>query len=432
MEWVVLGLFCAGLILCISLGCSILYALAAGLALFLLYGRRKGFSWKELLKMAAEGVRTVHNILIVFFLIGIMTALWRAAGTIPVIVLWASRLIRPSIFLLMTFLLNCAVSVMTGTSFGTAATMGVICSAMGAAAGADPVLTGGAILSGVFFGDRCSPVSTSALLVSTLTETDIYENIRHMIRSAFVPFALTGLLYLIIGFLHPGGGEIMDLEPVFSGTFRLNGISLIPAAVILILSCFRVNVKAAMTVSILAAVPVCLSVQNIPASELLRIALSGFHPEDPAAAAMVGGGGLLSMIRVAGIVCLSSSYSVIFQKTGLLEKLRAGISGVSHRTTPYVSVFLTSAVSSLIACNQTLAVILSHQLCREEYKDKEQLALDLEDSAVVMAPLVPWSIAGGVPLAAVGAPTAAITASFYLILLPAYRLLCSFLEKRKR
>ncbi|MBR5980715.1 MAG: TRAP transporter large permease subunit, partial [Firmicutes bacterium] len=160
MEWLTLGLFCTGLLVCLAFDAPVLYALAAGLVLFLLYGRYKKFSWTELARMAFDGVKSVRNILITFMLIGVLTAYWRAAGTIPVLVSAASGLIRPGVFLLMTFLLCCGVSLLTGTSFGTAATMGVICATMGQAMGISPVLAGGAILSGAFFGDRCSPVST--------------------------------------------------------------------------------------------------------------------------------------------------------------------------------------------------------------------------------------------------------------------------------
>lgn len=100
-----------------------------------------------------------------------MTALWRACGTIPYIICHAAKLLRPEVILLASFLLNCGISVLTGTSFGTAATIGVICMSMGVSEGANPLLLGGAILSGAFFGDRCSPFSTSALLVSELTKT---------------------------------------------------------------------------------------------------------------------------------------------------------------------------------------------------------------------------------------------------------------------
>ncbi len=430
VEWAVLGIFCASLLLCIALDASILYALAFGLILFLLYGRKRGFPWGELLRMALNGVKTVRNVLITFLLIGMMTAFWRAAGTIPVIVGYASGLIRPSVFLLMTFLLDCGVSFMTGTAFGTAATMGVICATMGAAMGMSPVLTGGAVLSGVFFGDRCSPVSTSALLVAAITDTDIYGNIRRMLKSALIPFLLSCLIYLLLGFAGTGGSAAIDLKALFSRSFRLSWVALIPAAAVLLLSLLRADVKLSMGAGILTAIPICLAVQNIPPAELLRIAAVGFYPRDAEVAAMVSGGGLLSMLKVAGIVCLSSSYSELFRKTGLLDGIRRRISAVSRKSTPYAAVLLTSAVSGLIACNQTLTILLADQLCKGEYDEKSRLALDLEDSAVVIAPLIPWSIAGGVPLASIGAPTAAILAAFYLFLIPLYRLVAGLRKNR--
>lgn len=187
MEMVTIISFCIVLILCIILNISILYALITGLMIFCIYGRLKGHTLKQLVSMIISGVKTAKNILLVFVLIGMLTALWRACGTIPMIICYAVRLIHPRSVVLMSFLLNCGVSVLTGTSFGTAATMGVICMTMAVSMGANPVFVGGAILSGVYFGDRCSPVSTSALLVSELTGTSIFDNIRHMLRTALLP-----------------------------------------------------------------------------------------------------------------------------------------------------------------------------------------------------------------------------------------------------
>lgn len=422
MEWLVLGLFCGGLILCLGLDVSILYALVAGLLLFLLYGRRKGFPWGELLKMALDGVKTVKNILITFLLIGVLTAMWRAAGTIPVIVCYAARLIRPGVFLLMAFLLNAGVSVLTGTSFGTAATMGVITATMGGVFGVPVVLTGGAVLSGVFFGDRCSPVSTSALLVAELTGTGIFHNIKRMVRTAFVPFLASCAVYGLLGLLAPHGGGTLDLAALFSRAFRLSPWAVVPAAVILVLSLLRVNVKLAMTASILSAVPVCLLLQGRAPTELLSIALSGFVAGDGEVAAMLNGGGVTSMLRVAAIVCLSSSYSVLFRRTGLLDKVKAAIARLAGRTSPFFAMLCTSALAGMIACNQSLTILLVHQLCQALRPDPSDLALDLEDTAVVVAPLVPWSIACAMPLSAVGAPAVSVLLACYLYLLPTWRL----------
>ena len=429
MEWLVLGLFCGGLILCLLLDVSILYALLFGLLLFLLYGRRKGFAWGELLGMALAGVKTVRNILITFLLIGVLTAFWRSAGTIPVIVCYAAKLIRPSVFLLMAFLLNAGVSVLTGTSFGTAATMGVITATMGGVMGVPVVLTGGAVLSGVFFGDRCSPVSTSALLVAELTQTGIFDNIRRMVKTALAPFLASCAVYALLGLLAPHGAGTLDLVSLFSREFSLSLWAAVPAAVILVLSLLRVNVKLAMTASILSAVPVCLWLQGRVPLELLETALTGFAAGDAQAAAMLNGGGITSMLRVGAIVCLSSSYSVLFRKTGLLDKVKGAIGRLAGRTGPFFAILATSALAGMVACNQSLTILLVHQLCRELHEDPSDMALDLEDTAVVVAPLVPWSIAGAVPLSAVGAPGISVLLACYLYLLPLWRLIRSKKER---
>ena len=445
MEWLILGVFSASLLICLGLNISVLLALGFGLALFLLYGRKKGFSWQELLGMAARGVLTVKNILITFLLIGILTAFWRAAGTIPVIVCYAAGWIRPSVFLLMTFLLNCGISVLIGTSFGTAATMGVICATMGNAMGMSPVLTGGAVLSGIYFGDRCSPVSTSALLIAAVTGTDIYGNIRRMLRTALVPFLVSCAIYLAAGAAgaavaagsagaSDAGASVigaLDLQGIFSRVFVLHWAALIPAVVIFALALCRVDVKIAMSASIACAIPLCLFLQHIPVPELLRAAVFGFFLQDPEVAAMVSGGGIVSMLRVAGIVCISSSYSDIFKQTGLLDGVKKAIASIGSKTASYTAAMVTSIAAGMIACSQTLTILLTNQLCSDLNPDKEQFAVDLEDSAVVIAPLVPWSIAGAVPLSAIGAPMSAILASFYLILLPLWRNALSLIEKRR-
>ena len=432
MDILVLVLFCMSLLLCVCIDISILYALLVGLFLFLGYGVKKGCSWPELLSVALSGVKTVKNILITFFLIGILTALWRGAGTIAAIVSYTSVMIRPSLFLLMAFLLNCLVSVLTGTAFGTAATMGVICATMAAAMEVDPVLTGGAVLSGVFFGDRCSPVSTSALLVAEITKTSVFGNIKKMLRTAFVPFLFTCVVYTGVGLMNKTTGEVPDLQALFRREFSLSGITLLPAVVILLLSLKQVNVKMAMVASIFAALPICVIVQQIPVMQLPQIMLKGYYAADPEVAVMLNGGGILSMLKVTAIVCLSSSYSSIFQKTGLLDRATQVVDSIAVKTTSYTATALTSVVASMIACNQTLAIMLTNQLCRQTQEEKERFAIALEDTAVVIAPLIPWSIAGAVPLASIGAPMQSIGFACFLYLLPIWRLVLEAVGKRGR
>lgn len=423
MDTAALALFCGILVVCVVGDISILWALAAGLVIFSAYAKWRGYSWKQLGRMILSGVGTAKNILIVFLLIGILTALWRSSGTIPVIICYAVRLIRPDTVLLMAFLLNCGVSVLTGTSFGTSATMGVICMTLATAMGIHPVLAGGAIVSGSFFGDRCSPVSSSALLVSELTKTDIFSNIRNMLHTAAVPFLACCAVYGILGRGTAAGAE--NLSTLFSGAFHLHWLALLPAAAILLLSALRVRVKAAMSVSILLALLLSVGLQHAEAGELFRLIVCGYQAAEPRLGAVLNGGGILSMARVAAIVCLSSAYAGIFQETGLLDRSQHHVEELSRRIGPYGATLCTAVVTGMLACNQTLSITLTYQLCGELEEGRDKTAINLEDTAVVIAPLVPWSIAGAMPVEAIGAPMGCLLAAYFLYLLPLWRVGCA-------
>lgn len=418
LEISVLSLFALSLVLCISFDISILTALVFGFFLFFGYGLLKKHSVKNMVSMAFSGIKTVKNILITFILIGIITAIWRACGTIPYIVYHATSFCDPRVMVLITFLLCCVISVLTGTAFGTAATMGVICTTMASSMGIPLLYSGGAMLAGSFFGDRCSPMSTSALLVSTVTKSDLYKNIGNMVKTSVVPFCIACGVYAFLGRGTGADSQVAEIQSLFAGSFVLHPAALIPAAVIILLSCLKIQVKVTMSVSVLCAMAVAIFVQGASLGELLQMALRGYQPQDPQVAALLSGGGIQSMVKVFSIVCLSSSYSGMFNGTGLLEGFRASLNKLSEKILPFGSILLTSIITVMISCNQALAIMLTQQLCVDTEKDPETMASHMENTVVVIAPLIPWSIAGAVPLAAVGAPTACILTACYLYLLP--------------
>ena len=430
MEWLALGLFAALLFFSVGFGFPLVPALLGGWVLFFLYGLYRKHSPAALWRMSAQGLRTVGNILFLFLLIGMITALWRACGTIPFLIYHAAGLISPEAFLLLAFLLNALVSYLTGTSFGTAATMGTICMTMAAAMGLPPALSAGAILSGAFFGDRCSPMSTSALLVAALTRTDIYKNIVLMMRTAAVPLFLTCGAYLFLGFRFSSGTFSAELLEPFAQIFSLPWTTLLPAAVIVVLSLFRVNVRWTMGLSILCSAVLCLTVQGMDLPTLGRTALLGCEPAAEELKPLLTGGGMVSMVKPLCIVSISSTYSGLFEGTGLLDGMKRGTARLARRVTPFGSLLAVSVGTCIIACNQTLAIMLTHALCKDGQPPQE-LAVGLENTAVILAPLVPWSIAGAVPLASLGASAAALPAACYLYLIPLWDLLVHLIRRSK-
>lgn len=427
-----MSIFALLLITCITAGISIICALIIGYFLFFIYGLTRKHTIRDLLNMTIIGMKTVKNIMLVFLLIGLMTSLWRASGTIPIIICYASRIFRPSLFLLDTFLLNCLVSLLIGTSFGTAATVGIICMTIGKTIGIESALIGGAILAGAFFGDRCSPMSTSAHLTRELTSTDIYKNINGMMRTGLIPFLISCAIYLILGLKYKYSGLSDESLLLLEHSFSMNWMLFIPAGLILVLSLLRFNIKHVMLISIISSAVLCAIIQKMQIAEILRAMIFGWKSDNVQLNSILGGGGLLSMIKVAFIVLISSSYSGIFEGTGLLDGLKNIIKNISKKSTPYLAVFFAACILSIVSCNQTLAIMLTYQTCKDVRDNNYDFALDIENSAVITAPLVPWSIASAVPLSVICAPTSSILYAYFLYLLLISEILRAIIEKKKR
>lgn len=423
-------LFSLSLITCLLLKFSVVYALVIGYIIFIIYGLIKRHNLIILIKKSFEGVLTVKNILLVFILIGMITALWRASGTIAFIVYMGSKLVSPSILILLTFLLCSILSVLIGTSLGTAATMGVICASIGKTMGVNPYYVGGAVLSGIYFGDRCSPMSTSALLIAELTKTNLYTNIKLMIKTSIIPFIVTCLFYLLLGFKSTISNISVNVTEIFKQNYNLNIIVIIPAILIVILSILKINVKKTMLVSIVISFIIAIFIQRDSIVALINYCIFGYHHPNERLNLMMKGGGILSMVNVSLIVGISSSYSGIFKETKMLVSLKKYLKDFSKKTSSYFVIFLSSIISGAIACNQSLGTILTNELCGE-LVEKQKMAIILENTVILLVGLIPWNIAMGVPLKTIGIGVMSGIYAFYLYFLPLWNLFLGVIEERK-
>ena len=423
-------LFSMSLIVSLLLKLSVVYALIIGYMIFVIYGLIKGHNLIVLIKKSFEGVLTVKNILLVFILIGMITALWRASGTIAFIVYMGSKLISPSILILLTFLLCSILSVLIGTSLGTAATMGVICASIGKTMGVNPYYVGGAVLSGIYFGDRCSPMSTSALLITELTKTNLYTNIKLMIKTSIIPFIVTCLFYLFLGFKSKVSNISVDVTEIFKQNYNLNMLVIIPAILIVILSILKINVKKTMLISIVVSFIITMFIQKETVVSLIKYCIFGYNNSNQKLNLMMKGGGILSMVSVSLIVGISSSYSEIFKETRMLVSLKEYLKLFSKKTSNYFVIFLSSIVSGAIACNQSLGTILTNELCGE-LVEKQKMAIILENTVILLVGLIPWNIAMDVPLKVIGVGFMSGLFAFYLYFLPLWNLFLDFIKERK-
>lgn len=447
-ELIILTVFCIALFTSLIAGVPLLYALVFGLLLFVGYaksgrGCRSQVTWSAVAKMCWSGVKTTRGILLLFVLLGLLTSMWRAAGTIPTVVSYAVELIRPEIFILLTFVLNSAMSLLTGTALGTAATMGVICAAIGRSMGldgvADSAWIGGAVLAGVYFGNRISPISSMALLTAGITKTDIYQNIRHMVKTTWLPFLISCVVYFVAGMkggsvagtvATNGFAQVPNVAELFAKDFTLSLWSLVPALVIIALSVARVRTSLVLLWSSVSAFGLALIVENQSVMDLLKFIIFGYKITVPEIAKMVNGGGLLSMVNVFLIVVIAGCYGGIFKGTSLLQPIKSRIEKLSQRTNPFVATLACATLASCVVCNQTLTIILTNQMT--ENLGAENQALNLYDTAVTVIALVPWSVATVIVLNAVQASNSAVLCACFLYLVPICRVIMSCCEIRRK
>ena len=414
--------FCS-LLLSLYMEISLLYPLLLGLAGFVVLAFFRGHSLPSLFSMLLNGSMQSLLVIRIFVLIGIITAVWRACGTIPFIVYYGIAYLSEQYFILSAFLLSSIMSILLGTSFGTVGTMGVILMVLAKSGNVDVNIVAGAIIAGAFLGDRCSPMSSSANLVAALTKTSLYLNLENMLKTSVLPFILTCAGYAFFSLGHPLIGGNNPILAAIPQSFDLNPIVLLPAVLIIAMAAVKIDVKISMFLSSMVGMAIALFVQKVELLTLLEYVATGYQlGQQGPLSEVIKGGGLLSMLQVSLIVLISSAYSGLFAGTGLLRDIELAYELISRKTGIYISTLITSFVTSAFACNQTLAVMLTHQLAQETYEKKQvnryRLALDLENTVIVISPLIPWNIAGAVPAAALSADSGFIPYALYLFFVP--------------
>lgn len=411
LEILILFLFMINLFVAIIFDISIILALSLNLILLSLYAYIRKFSPREIWSMAFTGIKDTKTILLVFSLIGMITGIWRLSGTIAYIIYHGTSFISPNFFYVGVFVFNSAISFLTGTSFGTASTAGIISMSISNAMGFNPVVCGGAILSGCFFGDRSSPMSTSALLVATLTKTDLYVNIKNMFRTCIIPLILTIATYQIFNLGIEAKVDNESIEMIRE-IFNFNLLLILPTLSIIILSIMKIDLRINMIISIGISIVFALLIQDKTLTEVFHALIFGFHLDSPAGK-LINGGGFFSMFKMLLIVGTSSGYFGFFKETDLLVGVKKFVNRTFSKLPKMLVMSLMSTMISVFSSNQTLSIMLTYEMARESYDDRDKLALDMENSAVMTPSYIPWNIAGRTPLEMVGAPLMSLYFSFY-------------------
>lgn len=424
------SVFLAAVVGCLAAGRSLLWALALGLVLFFGLGLRRGFPAGALAAMAWKKGRESLIVVPVFLLIGTVTALWRSSGTIPFFLYYGLNGIPPGLFVLMAFLLSGALSFALGTSYGVTGTAGVVLITLARSGDVSLAVTAGAVLSGAYFGDRCSPMSSCATLVAACTGTELYGNVREMLKTAALPTVLAAAVYAVLSVQNPVSRLDREVLSALAENFSLHWAVLLPAALMLALPLLKVPVKWAMAASAATALALTVALQGMPFDAALKTAVTGYVPARAALGDILSGGGLLSMAPSAAVVLLTSLYAGILEGVDALAPAEAAAERLAQKVGLFPATALVSAAIVAVFCNQSVMVLMDAQLLGASYRARNasrlELAMDISNSGVTIAGLVPWSIALSVPLGMLGVGLEAVPYAVLLYLIP----LCYLFTKR--
>ena len=362
------ALFLGAVGVCLAEGWQLMWAIWAGIAVFAVLGLARHVPVRVMAAGAWRQGRKMCSVIDIYLLIGAITALWRSAGT---------------------------------------------------------------IIAGAYFGDRCSPASSSAALVAAATGTVLERNLRRMHRTGWLPYVVSLAVYAALSVTHPLAAVDGQVLTTLAETYRLGWWTALPAAAIIVLPLCRVSIRRSMAVSVLAALAVTLWGQGGQLWDVLRDTVLGYRPAGGALQQVLAGGGVVSMLTATLMAISAGMYAGLLDSAGVLGGVRRHAAALARRAGRFPACAAVCALAGMIFCNQSAGPVVADQLLEETYRARgqggEELALDIENSGIVMAPLIPWNISVSIPLVMLGADASAIPYEVLLYAIP----LCYLLTKRR-
>ena len=383
------ALFLGAMVVCLITGQSFLWALGLGLVLFAVHGHKRGRSLRAMWDMAWSEGRRVLIVLRIFVFIGAITALWRASGTIVFFIYYGVQAISPRLFVLVAFLLTALISYALGTSFGVIGTAGIVLMALARSGGVSEAVTAGAVLSGAYFGDRCSPASSSAALVAAETETKLYDNLRNMFRTGALPVLLTAGVYAVLSVRHPITAVDESLLQALRDSAVISLWALLPAVIMLVLPLVKVPVTLSIALSVAAAGAVSIFVQGMSLWAMLKTTVLGYYPAAGQLKDILSGGGIVSMVKPAALVFTTGLLAGLLDGIGVLKGATGLVDRLAVRCGRFAASVVVSLGAGMIFCNQSVMIVMGNQLLHRSYTDRNEQAVDMENSGIVLSALIP-------------------------------------------
>lgn len=405
---VLLGSFALGNAHVEESGALLLACVCLAAAVACLQALRVGRSWDELQGEVGRRLAEVLPALLILLTIGALIGTWMAAGTIPMLVLVGLDLVSPQQLALTAFLATATMSLVTGTSFGSAGTIGVALMGVAAVQGASMPLIAGAVLSGAYFGDKMSPLSDTTNVCAIAARSELYTHIKNMLFTAGPSFALAALAYaswpteLGDGVVNSGSSSMRDaLSFAFVG-----GLPVALPPLLLLVGIFtRRPAMPVMLASSFTALIVAITSQGLAPEHALESFVSGFDASFVMGKQSVSGdfarlvnrGGLYSMAPTLVVVFAAFVLTAGMHLSGALESIVQALQSAARGIWGTVAATMISGSMMVgLTSHGMVTALVVGDLFRERYAEQglapQMLSRSLEDSVTIVEPLMPWTV----------------------------------------
>lgn len=392
---------------------------------------KNGHSWERLGEEIVKGISLAMVAIMILLMVGALIGVWNMSGTIATVIYYGIKYIDPTWFYLAAALLTGIIGIVTGSSWTTAATVGVAFIGMATAIGASTAITAGAVISGAYFGDKMTPLSETTILTPQIVGSDVYAHIRSMSKATVPAYLIALVIFFVIGLTTEVTVPPVDTEEALqamASTYNISLLNLLPILILLLLGLRRYPAFLSILIGTLAGALVAVFLQpqivedfaNDPSLGVVLASLksvwiamaNGFSISSgyPEIDKLFTGGGMSSMLTTIWLIIGAMSYGAVMDYAGFNARL---IEPVIQKTKSaggtIAAVMFTSLGLNIIAGDQYIAIVLPARMFMAVFRKRgihpETLATAVENSGTVTSPLIPWNSCGAYMSAALGVST---------------------------
>lgn len=372
--------------------------------------------WSAFEKALHKNIKNISSALLILLVIGALSGTWMVSGIVPLFISYGMKLIRPEIFLLSAALISAIVSVVTGSSWTTVATIGIALMGIGRAQGFDDGWIAGAIISGAYFGDKVSPLSDTTILASSVTGTPLFTHIRYMMITTVPSMIITLIVFAIAGFYNTeiSAVDVAIYDQALNSRFNISPWLLIVPAITIFMIAKRYPPLVTLFTSMLLAALFAFVFQR----ENLHLIAGGNTVQDAVKGAMmscfgetsldsgnieinklISTRGMQGMLYTVWLILCATCFGAAMSAGRLIESITVALTRYINSTTSLVSsTVVTGLLTNLTMGDQYLSLILTGNMFKELYEkrgnESRLLSRSMEDSITVTSVLIPWNSCG--------------------------------------